>query len=257
MTRVRNWLAARKAIEIVEEDGVRVLQIGGDAIQSAMRLDAPDAIELDYVRAMMAFLLFRPRPRDVLMVGLGGGSMARFIHQRMREARLCVVEINPAVVTVARKYFHFPEDDERLSIVIGEGANAVSHRPASCDILVVDGFVNGKVADSLCTRSFYAAAFAALRPPGVMVANFMADDGKLERHCARIEKAFGRPPLLLLAEERDNLIAFAFRGGSSRFAWTQLNARAREAVAQFGLRLDECLISLKERNSGTDRYLEA
>jgi len=129
MNRLRNWLGAHKAIEIVEEDGVRVLQIGGDAIQSAMRLNAPDAIELDYVRAMMAFLLFCPRPRDVLMVGLGGGSMARFIHQRMPATRLAVVEINPGVVTVARKYFHLPEEDERLEIVINEGARAVADRP--------------------------------------------------------------------------------------------------------------------------------
>src|SRR5215470_5683290 len=110
MNRLRNWLAAGKAIEIVEEDGVRVLQIGGDAIQSAMRLDSPDSIELDYVRAMMAFLLFLPDPRDVLMVGLGGGSMARFVHARMPGTRVAVVEINPGVVTVARKYFQFPEN---------------------------------------------------------------------------------------------------------------------------------------------------
>ena len=256
MNRVRNWLASRKAIEIVEEDGVRVLQIGGNAIQSAMRLDAPGAIELDYVRAMMAFLLFCPEPRELLMVGLGGGSMARFVHERMPGARVTVVEINPGVVTVARKYFQLPDEDERLQIVIGEGGAAVAERPASCDILVVDGFVNGKVASSLCTPAFYRAAFAALRPQGVMVANFMADDGKLERHCARIEKAFGRPPALLLAEEQDNMIAFAVRGRSSRFAWAQLKARAREADARFGLRLEECLASLKERNSGTARYLE-
>jgi len=36
---------------------------------------------------MMAFLLFHPSPRDVLLVGLGGGSMARFIHQRMPQTR--------------------------------------------------------------------------------------------------------------------------------------------------------------------------
>src|SRR5690242_20541968 len=155
MNRMRSWLATRKAIEIVEEDGVRVLQIGGDAIQSAMRLDAPDAIELDYVRAMMAFLLFCPRPRQVLMVGLGGGSMARFIHERMPDTRVTVAEINPGVVTVARRYFRFPKSDERLEIVINDGARAVARRPASCDVLVVDGFVNGRVADSLCTRSFY------------------------------------------------------------------------------------------------------
>jgi len=256
MSRLRNWVATRKAIEIVEEDGVRVLQIGGDAIQSAMRLDAPDALELDYVRAMMGFLLFCPEPRDILMVGLGGGSMARFVHRRMPGARVTVAEIDPGVVTVARKYFGFPAEDERLEVVIGEGADAVAKRPESCDVLVVDGFVNGKVASTLCTRSFYDAAFAALRPRGVLVANFMADDGKLERHCARIEKAFGRQPALLLAEERDNLIAFALRDGPPRLAWARLKARAREAHARLGLRLGECLASLKERNPGNDRYLE-
>ena len=256
MSRLRNWVAARKAIEIVEEDGVRVLQIGGDAIQSAMRLDSPDSIELDYVRAMMAFLLFYPDPRDVLMVGLGGGSMARFIHARLPATRVAVIEINPGVVTVARKYFQFPEDDARLEIVTGEGAEAVAERPQSCDVLVVDGFVNGKVAPSLCTRSFYSAAFAALRPPGVMVANFMADDDNLERHCARIEQAFGRRPALLLAEEQDNLIAFAVRGGAPRFAWKDLAVRASQLGGKLGLRLDESLAGLKERNSGTGRYLE-
>jgi hypothetical protein len=89
-----------------------------------------------------------------------------------------------------------------------------------------------------------------------MAANFMADDGKLERHCARIEKTFGRPPALLLAEERDNLIAFAVRGGPSRLAWKELKARAREARTRLGLRLGECLASLRERNAGNDRYLE-
>ncbi len=142
MKRLRDWLGAGEAIEIVEEDGVRVLQIGGNAIQSAMRLDAPDRIELDYVRAMLAFLLFCPAPRDVLTIGLGGGSMARFIHQRMPKTRVTVVEINPGVVSVARKYFHFPGEDARLAIVIGDGAEAVPQRPASCDVLVVDGFVN-------------------------------------------------------------------------------------------------------------------
>src|SRR5579863_1120145 len=132
MKNLRKWPAGHKAIEIVEENGVRVLQIGGDAIQSAMRLDAPDRIELDYVRAMMAFLLFCPKPRDVLMIGLGAGSMARFIHQRMPGTRVTVAEINPGVVTVARRYFRFPGEDARLEIVVGDGAELVPQRPASC-----------------------------------------------------------------------------------------------------------------------------
>ena len=65
-----------RSVTIAEEDGVRSLHIGGLAIQSAMRMSAPDQLELHYTRAMMAFLLFEPRPRDILMIGLGGGSMA-------------------------------------------------------------------------------------------------------------------------------------------------------------------------------------
>ena len=255
MKRLRDALAGHGAIEIVEEGGVRVLQIGGDAIQSAMRLDAPDRIELDYVQAMMAFLLFRPRPREVLMVGLGGGSMARFIHQRMPNVRVSVVEIDPGVVTVAHRYFHFPEEDERLEILIGDGAELVPRRPAGADVLVVDGFVDGRPAEGLCTQSFYDGAFAALRSPGVMVANFMADDGKIERHLGRIEKSFGRSPTLLLAQEEDNLIAFAHRGGPLRLAWPELKARARAANALFGLPLEECLPALRRRNPHTTRFL--
>jgi len=255
MKRLGKWLGPHKAIEIVEEDGVRVLQIGGNAIQSAMRLDAPDRIELDYVRAMMAFLLFHPSPRDMLLVGLGGGSMARFIHQRMPRTRVTVVEIDPGVVNVARRYFRFPEEDARLGIVIGDGGEVVPQRPASCDVLVVDGFVNGSPARSLCTRSFYDGAFAALRPGGVMVANFMSDDKRIETHCGRIAESFGRSPTLLLAEEEDNYVAFALRGGPARIRWTQLKARARAAQRLFGLPLEDCLADLRRRNSHTTQYL--
>ncbi|TMH19673.1 MAG: methyltransferase domain-containing protein [Betaproteobacteria bacterium] len=255
MKRLGKWLAARKAIEIVEEGGVRVLQIGGNAIQSAMRLAAPDRIELDYVRAMMAFLLFHPSPRDVFLVGLGGGSMARFIHQRMPQTRVTVVEINPGVVTAARRYFHFPQEDARLEIVIGDGAEVVPQRPASCDVLVVDGFVDGSPAKDLCTRSFYDSAFAALRPGGVMVANFMSDDKRIETYCGRIEESFGRNPTLLLAEEEDNVIAFALRGGPRRIPWAELKGRARAAQRLFDLPLEECLADLRRRNSHTAQFL--
>ena len=78
MTRTKGWFSRRGAsVEVSEEDGVRSLHLGGDAIQSSIRLDRPDELALDYTRTMMAFLLFQPLPREVLMIGLGGGSMAR------------------------------------------------------------------------------------------------------------------------------------------------------------------------------------
>ena len=70
-----------------------------------------------------------------------------------------------------------------------------------------------------------------------------------------IEKSFGRSPTLLLAQEEDNLIAFAHRGGPLRLAWSELKARARAANALFGLPLEECLPALRRHNPNTTRFL--
>jgi spermidine synthase len=254
--RVRKRLTGREPdIQIVEEDGVRYLHIGGDAIQSGIRLDEPDRLELDYVRAMMAFLLFCPRPREVLMVGLGGGSMARFIHQRMAQTCVAVAEINPAVLAAARSHFHFPADDARMQVLIGDGADVVPARPASADVLVVDGFEDGETPEALCSGSFYAAAFACLRESGVMVVNFMADDKRLFRHLERIGAGFGRRPTMLMAEEKDNLIAFVPRGGPERLSWQELKSRALAANVRFGLQLQKCFPSLRRRNPAADGFL--
>ena len=119
----------------------------------------------------------------------------------------------------------------------------------------MDGFVNGSPAKDLCTRSFYDSAFAALRPGGVMVANFMSDDKRIETYCGRIEESFGRNPTLLLAEEEDNVIAFALRGGPHRIPWAELKGRARAAQRLFDLPLEECLADLRRRNSHTAQFL--
>ena len=84
----------RPDLVVSEERGVRHLHVGGEAIQSAMRLEEPYALELDYTRCMMAFLLFHPEPRRALMIGLGSlvgrfavGSIADYFG-RMRSLAL-------------------------------------------------------------------------------------------------------------------------------------------------------------------------
>jgi len=139
---------------------------------------------------MMAFLLFQPLPREVIMIGLGGGSMARYIHQRMPGTRTTVVEINAKVLAAARSMFHFPADDARLKVEIACGADYLAGHAESADVLLVDGFDDGKQPAVLCTQAFYDAACAALRPGGVMAVNFMAQEKKLDAYLQRIEKSF-------------------------------------------------------------------
>ena len=82
-------------------------------MQSAMRIKDPFALELEYTRGMLAFLLFQPDPRDIALIGLGGGSLAKYIHRHLPDSRLTALEINAEVVAAARSYFLLPQDDAR------------------------------------------------------------------------------------------------------------------------------------------------
>jgi spermidine synthase len=256
MTTTKSWFARRRSsVEVSEEDGVRSLHLGGDAIQSSIRLDRPDELALDYTRAMMAFLLFQPLPRAVLMIGLGGGSMARYIHQRMPGARTTVVEINAKVLAAARSMFHFPADDARLKVEIADGADYVLDHAETADVLLVDGFDDGKQPAALCSQAFYDAAYAALRPGGVMAVNFMAEERKLDVFLQRIEKSFDERVICLKAADRVNLIAFAFKRHPRELAWAELRKRARQLKKIHNLPLEEFVDGLKELNPHTQAKL--
>ncbi|MBE0615855.1 MAG: polyamine aminopropyltransferase [Burkholderiales bacterium] len=252
MTRANSGSArALASVEVSEEDGVRSLHLGGDAIQSSIRLSRPDELALDYTRAMMAFLLFQPQPRDVLMIGLGGGSMARYIHQRMPETRTTVVEINAKVLAAARSMFHFPADDARMRVAIADGADYVAEHADSADVLLVDGFDDGKQPAALCSQVFYDACYAALRDGGVMSVNFMAEEKKLDVFLQRIETSFAGRVVCLMAADRVNRIALAFKRHPRELSWAELKKRAKHLKKLHDLPLDEFVSSLKELNPHT------
>ena len=79
-----------------------------------MRLDAPDDLALAYTRAMMGALLFHPEPRDVTLVGLGGGSLAKYIYRQLPQTRIVALEVDVRVVAAAHQMFHLPLGKRRL-----------------------------------------------------------------------------------------------------------------------------------------------
>lgn len=184
------------------------LSFESSLIQSCMRRDAPDDLVLDYTRAMMGFLLFQPQPASVLMIGLGGGSMLKYLHRHLPEADLTAVEINPDVIDM-RQDFHIPPDSERLRIVCADGAAFVRQPPRRYDLILVDGFTGEGLPDALCSPAFYRHCRAALTDEGMLVANVQADTQQTRDVLARIGKAFSGGMISAESDEGGNEIAFA------------------------------------------------
>ena len=132
----------------------KALHFSLSELQSRMDTRRPEALELEYTRLMMGFLMFLSEPKAIAMIGLGGGSLAKFCHRHVRSARISVVEINPHVIAF-REEFLVPCDSERFGIIEGDGAQFVRFPPSRFDVLLVDGYDYAGLPQRLCSQRFY------------------------------------------------------------------------------------------------------
>jgi spermidine synthase len=217
-------------VEVTEERGVRQLHLGTQSTQSAMRISRPWDLELAYTRAMMACLLFKPGPDEVLMIGLGGGSLAKFIRKHRPATRVTAVEISPQVVAAARSHFFLPEDDAHLQVRVGDGAEYVPAHPGSADVILLDGFDAGNQVESLATLEFYQACRRALRPGGVLVVNLWGRDPEFITWFSRLVAAFEGQVAWLPVMGKNNVIAFGVGGedGAARIARAEIEKLSKK-----------------------------
>lgn len=198
---------------IYENANSKALHFSISDIQSCMRIDDPNALALEYTRTMMGFLLFRPEPRSIGMVGLGGGSLAKFCYHHLPGARIQIAEINPLVIAL-RDEFHIPPDDVRFIVFQTDGVNFVRRGPSRFDVLVVDGYDLEGLPARLCSQGFYDDCHETLDADGIMVVNLQYGDPENDEHLARIRRSFDGSVLVVEDGELSHSIVFACKGSA-------------------------------------------
>lgn len=181
-------------------------------IQSRMSLLQPDALDLAYTRMMMGFLLFAPAPAHIAMVGLGGGSLAKFCHRHLPESRITVAEVDPAVIAL-RDTFLVPADDERFAVVQQDGADFVRRGDLAPDVLLLDGFDAAGLPAQLCTQGFYDDCHEMLAPDGIMVANLHVNRPHRQASLERIRNRYGAAVFEVMDDDMTNSVVFACKNG--------------------------------------------
>jgi len=226
------------------------LQFNRAVTQSRMLTWWPSRLLVGYTRTMMGALLWQPAPQRIGMIGLGGGSQAKFIHRCLPGAHLDVVENNAAVIAL-RDQFCLPEDGPRFSVIHGDGAQFVRERAERYDILLVDAYDVTGIPRALSTQRYYDACRDALSEGGVMASNlFCPDDRQLAVHLGRIRRSFGAERVLVVQEPgMRNQVVFAWTGEPlPQGTWTlpirarQIPARARWALKPVLVRVHAALM---------------
>ena len=228
------------SVEISEERGVRYLHFGSDYVQGAMRIARPWALELDYTRDLMFPLLLRGDdwPRTVLQVGLGSGSVTKFLYRHRPAARITVVELVPEVLAAARQFFKLPDDPKRLRVEIAEGYEYLLATSRTYDFIIVDGFDDRGRPGMLDTLPFYLACRARLSRDGLLATNLLTRRKGAGPSVARILDAFDVRVLVMPPSEAGNMVCIGATGEKTHTTVRDLRLAAADLKEQTGLELN-------------------
>jgi spermidine synthase len=222
----RAWRNELRQPYIFETLFERRMHFTNEATQSAMLLADPDALIAQYMRKMMAFLLFNPHPEHIVMIGLGGGSLPKFCHRHLPRSRITVVEISGDVIAL-REEFCVPEDDQRFRVIHDDGARFIEQLDEPMDVLLVDAFDADGIALSLARSEFYSCAARQLTANGVLVMNFWGPCDRYVANLVQARAAFGDSLLLVPVSGDVNVLLFAFKQAPPQSITDELEALAR------------------------------
>lgn len=237
-------------VNISEHQGVRYLHLGSPWVQGAMCVDAPLALELEYVRRMMAWLMFMPLPglrqRHAMQLGLGAAALTKYC-ARVLGLKTTAIELNPQVIAACRMWFELPADSARLQVVWGDAGEVAAHAHwrGQIDALQVDLYDHTAAAPVLDSAAFYADCRSLLSEQGVMTLNLFGRSAQFQRSLARLAQAFGADALWAFSPTREgNVVVLALRTPQTPKR-AELLARAQVLEQRFDLKAKPWLRQLR------------
>lgn len=181
---------------VFEENGERCMNFNSMhdvGRQTCMSLEHPGQLVFSYTRMMMTALYINPKPRNILIVGLGGATLQKTLAALLPDTVIDTVEIDPAVGKVAARYFGYPQSPrQRLYVEDGRAYIERAHRDGQqYDMVMLDAFDVDYIPEHLMTLEFLQHVRGILAPGGVAVANTFTESQLYARESATYAAVFG------------------------------------------------------------------
>jgi spermidine synthase len=186
-------------VNLSEQGGIRYLHFGTPWVQGSMEIERPFDIELEYAQRMMGWLLLvdpisaeHIKTLHSMHLGLGAATLTKFCYKKL-QMKTTTIEINPKVIAACRLWFKLPNDNARLSVILGDAGEVVGHPhwQAQVDALHVDLYDEQAAAPVLEGEDFYQGCRSLLTNSGVMVVNLFGRSVKFDQSYAKIVGVFG------------------------------------------------------------------
>ena len=236
-------------IDVFEKDNLRWLSFGDGGIQSFINLEDPGALHSPVYRAMLAVLLFTPAPERVLLLGTGGGALARYFHYCQTAIQGDAVEISSVIADIASQFFEFPSQDQGWRTVISDAQEYIYQSKQHYDLIFLDIAEKGSSPTWMFATDFLEQCRERLGDDGALVLNIIPQGAEdFSKALWNIRQAFDLYTVCLSVPEHKNILVFAFNGLPQYSDISMLDQRVPTLIQQWGLEFDQFLMRMKEIN---------
>ena len=161
--------------------------------QSCLYKSNPQRLVFNYTKLLFSGLLLIDNPKSILIIGLGGGTMSNTLQQLYPQSSITNVEIDPAVIKVARQYFGFFEN-QHVSSVVQDGRIFIKRaaiKNQQYDWIILDAFNGDYIPEHLLTQEFLQETKNLLSPNGILSANTFSVSDLYAHESATYKAVFG------------------------------------------------------------------
>lgn len=218
-------------VEIQDNGDHRSLYFASEHLQSRMSLSRPHTLVLPYTQYMAASLLLQPKPREILIVGIGAGSLIRFFSHHFPGCQIDGVDSSPDILALAHGYFRLQES-EQVVLHCRDGLEFLQDTGGkSYDLILVDAFDDQGMAPTIYSAPFFACCSARLNNGGVMSCNLWSSDAPRCRDIKTLIADHFAEALYLPVPQRGNIVAMAINEADP---WPRLAQKGKELAKLAG-----------------------
>ncbi len=238
-----------KLVEVVENGNSRSLYFSGSILQSRISLSDPHELVLFYPRYMVSALLPQPTPENVLLIGIGAGSLIHFLAHHFPNCNIDAVDNSPRIIDIARGYFFLNESDH-IAIHCQDGFEFLEKRSKKMqyDIIFIDAFDEKGMANKIYSKDFLSFCNRSLSPKGVISINLWSGDAQKLKKVRKAIHKHSKGRIYIPVNDRENIIALAF---TTPVPWKNICRPKKELTAisqRFGIDFSEIVKVAKKHN---------
>lgn len=202
-------------ILVTQEGNILTLYSPPTTRQTAIDTACPTLSNLEYARNVLPGLVFTQNPRNILVLGLGGGAIPMMLTNINKLLSIDIVEIDPEIAVVAQKYFHF-KTSQKTQLFIEDAFQFIKDSEKMYDIIIMDAYIGNDLPQLMSTCEFFKEVERCLSNKGILIVNLMTTDRLYyKKMLEKISLVFDEI-WLLHGNTSSNTIAFAMNRKFSR-----------------------------------------